>query len=80
MYDASDTLSVARDRMGVKPVYFAEFNGEFVFASEIKALLAHPKAERDIDTLAMVHYLSFLATPAPMTMFKGIYKVPRAAG
>lgn len=77
IYDGgTDTLSVVRDRMGVKPLYFAVFDGEFVFASEIKALLAHPKAERDIDPQAMVHYLSFLTTPAPMTMFRGIYKVP----
>lgn len=72
----TDTLYVVRDRIGVKPVYFAVFDGEFVFGSEIKALLAHPKAVRDIDPQAMVHYLSFLTTPAPMTMFKGIYKIP----
>jgi asparagine synthase (glutamine-hydrolysing) len=77
LYDARDrALYVARDRIGVKPLYFAELGGQFVFASEIKALLEHPRAERDIDTMAMVHYLSFLTTPAPMTMFKGIYKLP----
>ncbi|PSM18306.1 asparagine synthase (glutamine-hydrolyzing) [Nitratireductor sp. StC3] len=77
IYDADkDALFLARDRIGVKPLYFAVFDGEFVFGSEIKALLEHPKAERDIDPFAMVHYLSFLTTPAPMTMFKGIYKVP----
>jgi asparagine synthase (glutamine-hydrolysing) len=77
VYDAREgALYVARDRIGVKPLYFAELGGQFVFASEIKALLEHPRAERDIDTMAMVHYLSFLTTPAPMTMFKGIYKLP----
>jgi asparagine synthase (glutamine-hydrolysing) len=77
LYDARDrSLYLARDRIGVKPLYFAEFGGQLVFASEIKALLEHPLAERDIDTMAMVHYLSFLTTPAPMTMFKGIYKLP----
>lgn len=77
IHDASeDALYLVRDRIGVKPLYFAVFDGELVFGSEIKALLAHPKAERDIDPQAMVHYLSFLTTPAPMTMFKGIYKVP----
>jgi asparagine synthase (glutamine-hydrolysing) len=69
-------LYLARDRIGVKPLYFANFNDAFVFASEIKALLEHPEAERDIDPFAMIHYLSFLTTPAPMTMFKGIYKLP----
>src|SRR5690606_37231142 len=77
LHDArEDALYVVRDRIGVKPLYFAIFDGELVFASEIKALLAHPKAEVDIDPHAMVHYLSFLTTPAPMTMFKGIYKLP----
>jgi len=77
LYDGrDDTLYVARDSIGVKPVYFGVFNGQFCFASEIKALLQHPGAERDIDPIAMVHYLSFLTTPAPLTMFKGIYKVP----
>lgn len=77
IYDAKeDVLHLVRDQIGVKPLYFARFGDEFVFASEIKALMAHPRAERDIDPQAMVHYLSFLTTPAPMTMFKGVYKVP----
>ncbi|MEH2511210.1 asparagine synthase (glutamine-hydrolyzing) [Nitrobacteraceae bacterium AZCC 1564] len=77
LYDSrDDSLVVVRDNIGVKPLYFAVFNGQFAFASEIKALLAHPEAPRDIDPFAMVHYLSFLTTPAPMTMFKGIYKIP----
>lgn len=71
-----NALYLARDRIGVKPLYFAVFGGQFMFASEIKAILAHPRAERDIDPQAMVHYLSFLTTPAPMTMFKSIYKMP----
>ncbi|MDB5618896.1 asparagine synthase (glutamine-hydrolyzing) [Tardiphaga sp.] len=72
------SLYVARDRIGVKPLYFAEVDGQFTFASEIKALLAHPALVPDIDPAAMVHYLSFLTTPAPLTMFKGVYKL--AAG
>ena len=46
------------------------------FASEIKALLELPWLERDVDPLALYHYLSFLTTPAPMTMFRGVYKLP----
>jgi asparagine synthase (glutamine-hydrolysing) len=77
IYDGrEDALYLARDQIGVKPLYFAVFGDEFVFASEIKALMEHPRAERDIDPQAMVHYLSFLTTPAPMTMFKGVYKLP----
>jgi asparagine synthase (glutamine-hydrolysing) len=77
IWDAnSRVLSIARDRVGVKPLYFSFQNGGFLFASEIKAILEHPSVERDIDPSAMYHYLSFLTTPAPMTMFKGIYKLP----
>lgn len=77
VYDRQeDALFLARDHIGVKPLYFAVFGKQFVFASEIKAIMAHPRAVRDIDPQAMLHYLSFLTTPAPMTMFKGVYKLP----
>jgi asparagine synthase (glutamine-hydrolysing) len=77
IWDAkSTTLSLARDRIGVKPLYFSLKHGLFLFASEIKAILAHPDVERDIEPIAMYHYLSFLTAPAPLTMFKGIYKLP----
>ncbi len=70
-------IFLARDRIGVKPVYFSPIDGGFIFASEIKAILAaHVAPQRDIDPIAMRHYLSFLTTPAPLTMFKGIYKLP----
>jgi len=69
-------LLLLRDRVGVKPLYFSLQSGTLLFASEIKAILAHPSVARDIDANAMYHYLSFLTTPAPMTMFKGIYKLP----
>lgn len=69
-------LTLVRDRVGIKPVYFTLQGGTLRFASEIKAILADPAVERDVDSVAMYHYLSFLTTPAPMTMFKGIYKLP----
>ena len=69
-------LTLVRDRVGIKPVYFSLQDGTFRFASEIKAILADSEVERDIDPMAMYHYLSFLTTPAPMTMFKGIFKLP----
>jgi len=74
--DRKQTLFLIRDRVGVKPLYFTMPEGEFMFASEIKALLEHPAVERDVDPLAMYHYLSFLTAPAPLTMFKGIFKLP----
>lgn len=69
-------LTLARDRVGVKPLYFSLQRGLTLFASEIKAILAHPDMEADVDPAAMYHYLTFLTTPAPMTMFSGIYKLP----
>lgn len=70
------SLFLFRDRAGVKPLYFSLQKGMLLFASEIKAIVAHPAVDRDVDPMAMYHYLSFLTTPAPMTMFKGIYKLP----
>lgn len=69
-------LYLCRDRVGVKPVYFSFQNSGLIFSSEIKAILEHPEVEREIDYMAMYHYLSFLTTPAPLTMFKDIYKLP----
>jgi len=69
-------LLILRDRIGVKPLYFAFAGASFLFASEIKSLLEHPEISRDVEPIAMYHYLSFLTTPAPLTMFKGVYKLP----
>lgn len=69
-------LMLARDRVGIKPLYFAQAGGSFLFASEIKGLVQHPKLSVELEPAALYHYLSFLATPAPLTMFRGIYKLP----
>jgi asparagine synthase (glutamine-hydrolysing) len=74
--DKRRELTLVRDRIGVKPLYFALGAGSIAFASEIKALLELPWLERDVDPQAMYHYLSYLTTPAPMTMFRGVYKLP----
>jgi asparagine synthase (glutamine-hydrolysing) len=71
-------MVLARDRIGIKPLYFTKTDGRFVFASEIKAILADPAIERDIDPQALNHFLSFMIAPAPLTMFKGIFKLPAA--
>src|SRR5262249_38859038 len=70
------SLSLARDRIGVKPLYFAFVKGHLLFASEIKAIVAHPDFVPDIDPYALYHYLSFLTAPAPMTLMRGVYKLP----
>ena len=70
-------LHLCRDRVGVKPLYFTRTEkGEWAFASEIKALLQHPDVPREMDPLAFNHYLSFIVAPAPLTMFKGVFKLP----
>ena len=71
-------LFLARDRVGVKPVYYAELPGGFLFGSEIKALLEHPAVSADLDERAFVDYLTFAFTPPPATMYKGISKLAPA--
>jgi asparagine synthase (glutamine-hydrolysing) len=71
-------LHLARDRLGKKPVYYAQPDGNFIFASEIKALLAHPALTAELDEEAFFHYLTFVCTPAPLTMFRGIRKMQPA--
>jgi asparagine synthase (glutamine-hydrolysing) len=69
-------LILARDRIGVKPLYFYQEDGRFIFASEIKAILRHPAVQREIDEASLYHYLTFLTTPAPRTLFRNIQKLP----
>ena len=77
LWDAErEQLVLARDRIGVKPLYFYQAGGRFMFASEIKAILAHPAVTAEIDEESLYHYLSFLTTPAPRTLFSDIQKIP----
>jgi asparagine synthase (glutamine-hydrolysing) len=69
-------LLLARDPLGVKPLYYTCTGGVLLFASEIKALLVHPLVARDVDLESLYHYLTFKTTPAPRTMFAGIRKLP----
>jgi len=71
-------LVLARDRLGIKPLYYTTAGGQFLWASEIKGLLAHPQVSADIDEEALRHYLTFAAVPPPATLFRGIRKL--AAG
>lgn len=68
-------LFIIRDRIGIKPLYFAKPNGRFLWASEIKVLLEHPALQAQLNERALPHYLSLLMPPAPLTMFEGIYKL-----
>ena len=72
-------LWLIRDRIGIKPLYYSIHHGRVTFASEIKALLRDPDQKRNLDEESLYHYLSFLATPAPQTLFSGIRKVPNGS-
>ena len=68
-------LLLVRDRLGVKPLYYAHLPGGFVFGSEPKAVIAHPAVPRELDEDALAEYLTFGFTPAPRTMFAGVRKL-----
>lgn len=75
----SGVVTFARDRLGIKPLYFAEGSGRLRFASTVQALLRGGGIDTTIDRVALHHYLSFAAAvPAPHTMFEGIRKLPPA--
>jgi asparagine synthase (glutamine-hydrolysing) len=68
-------LWLIRDRIGVKPLYYSVHHGRITFASEIKALLEDPEQTKELNEEALYYYLSFNATPAPLTLFSGIRKL-----
>ena len=74
--EGAQRIVLARDRIGVKPLYYTLIGGRLIFASEIKAILEHPSVSRDVDEEALYHYLTFMTTPAPQTLFAGIQKLP----
>jgi asparagine synthase (glutamine-hydrolysing) len=72
----SDRLFLARDRVGKKPLYYYHDTACFIFASEIKAILAHPHVSRRINRHVIPLYLAYGYIPAPDTIFEGIYELP----
>ena len=74
--ESKKELWLVRDRIGIKPLYYTKYKGSIIFASEIKSIIADKTIPRVVNEEAFYHYLSFLTTPAPSTMFKGIYKLP----
>lgn len=71
-----ERLFVARDRAGIKPLYYTQTGESFLFGSELKAILSHPAIERRIDLAALNQYLAFEYVPTPRTIFEGIKKLP----
>ncbi len=68
-------LLLARDRLGKKPLYYAEVGDKFLFASEIKSILQFPEIKREVETQALDYYLTLRYVPGPLTLFKGIKKL-----
>ena len=70
------TLFLARDRLGIKPLYYAELpNGAIIFGSELKALLAHPELKRELDLYAVEEYFALGYVPDPRTILKHAKKL-----
>ena len=73
--ERTEELFLARDRVGKKPLLYADVNGQFIFGSEFSALLLHPGISKEVDTEAINHYLSFMCVPAPLTAYRAIRKL-----
>jgi asparagine synthase (glutamine-hydrolysing) len=69
-------LFLARDRLGIKPLYYAESPQGFVFASELKAIAVHPRVERRVSPASLVAYLQYGYVPEPQSILEGIRRLP----
>lgn len=72
------SLFLARDRLGVRPLFYTVREGQLIFGSEIKTLLAHPNVAAEIDRSALGQVFTFWSVLAPHTIFKDIYSLPPA--
>jgi len=71
-------LLIVRDRIGIKPLYYFQDDHKVIFASEVKAILAHPEVRSELDLEGLGAYLRYGFTPAPYTLFKGVRKLAPA--
>lgn len=79
LWDARNKeLFCARDFFGIKPFYYTQQQGQFIFASEIKSILEHPAYHRELNREALEQYLCFQFSALPETFFKGVFKLPPA--
>lgn len=77
LYDrAAGTVLLARDRLGIKPLYYTQKGGRFAFASELKSLLALPFVGREIDRQSLYHYLSLLYVPGARSILGEVERLP----
>ncbi len=77
LWDANkETLFLARDRLGIKPLYYAILSdGTVLFASELKGLLAHPELPRELDANAVEEYFAYGYVPDPRSIYRGVDKL-----
>jgi asparagine synthase (glutamine-hydrolysing) len=71
-------LFLARDHLGIKPLYYVEIGSRLLFASEIKSLLQDTACPREVDLEALAELFTFRYVPSPKTLFRGIFKLPPA--
>jgi asparagine synthase (glutamine-hydrolysing) len=71
-------LMLARDRLGIKPLYYAEVPEGLVFGSELKAVLMHPKVSREVNPQALAEYFMLLCIPGDLSIYRAIKKLPPA--
>ncbi len=80
IWDAKEErLLLARDRIGIKPLYYTICDSELIFASELKALLAYPNISRRLNLLSVSKYFTYGYIPSPHTIFEEIYKLEAAS-
>jgi asparagine synthase (glutamine-hydrolysing) len=79
IWDAKrEVLFLARDRFGMKPLYYSDCGDNFIFASELKSILKFPKFKKELDLISLDQYLTFEYVPSPRSIFKRIRKLPAA--
>lgn len=77
LFDAKKrSVFLARDHLGIKPLYYTVVGSQVLFASEIKALLQHPQFQRDVDIDALSELFTFRFVPSPKTLFRNIFRLP----
>jgi asparagine synthase (glutamine-hydrolysing) len=71
----NEEVFIARDRLGIKPLYYTISAGQFIFGSEFKVILSHPAVHRDIDLISLDEYLSYEYVPTPRTIIRNIFRL-----
>jgi asparagine synthase (glutamine-hydrolysing) len=71
-----DELFLARDRLGIKPLYYTDNGERLIFGSEIKSILINPDVDAKVHTSSLINYFAYGYVPDPETMFEGIHKIP----